>query len=201
MANRIFENILTQEIEDFRNSFANVSKKLFVDDNDKLLHPGEFGMYREAIVRKFLKSFAPGYLGIDQGFLINSNDENSSQCDIILYDSRYTPLLKNKELQRFFPIETVSAIGEVKSNLDFVNFKTALLKLAYAKKMSEYIKNPSIIYRHQTGDFSPQTYPYDLITSFLICQKLNFNPKRITEVYDDNIEVRHRHNMILSIED
>lgn len=201
MANRIFDKILTEEIEEFRNSFSNVSKRLFMDENDKLFHPGEFGMYREAIARKFLKSFAPSYLDIEQGFLINSNDENSTQCDIVIYDARHTPLLKNKELQRFFPIETVSAVGEVKSDLNFQDFKTALLKLAKTKKMSEFVKNPSIIYRKQEGEFSPETNPYDLLTTFLICQKFKFDPKRIEEVYDESIDVRHRHNMILSIED
>jgi len=201
MSNKIFEQLLIEEIDVFKNSFSKVSKELFTNDNERLIHPGEFGMYRESIARKFLKSFTPAHLDIDQGFLINSNNEVSTQCDIVIYDSRYTPLLKNTELQRFFPIETVCAVGEVKSTLSFSDFKTALLKLAKTKRISEYVKSPSIIFRHRTGEFSPKEYPNDLITTFLICQKLDFNINRIAEVYNENFEVRHRHNMILSIED
>jgi hypothetical protein len=201
MSNKIFEKLLVDEIETFRNSFSNVSKDLFTNSDEKLFHPGEYGMYREAISRKFIKSFSPAHLDIDQGFLINSKDDLSTQCDIVIYDARFTPLLKNRELQRFFPVETTSAIGEVKSNLSFTNFKTALIKLARTKEISEYVKNPSVIYRNKQGDFSPMTYPNDLVTTFLICQKLDFDIKRIEEVYDDSIKVRHRHNMILSMED
>jgi hypothetical protein len=201
MANKIFEHLLIEEIEIFRNSFSKVSKDLFSDSNERLYHSGEFGMYREAITRKFLKSFSPSHLNIDQGFLINSNNENSTQCDIVIYDSRYTPLLRNRELQRFFPIETVCAVGEVKSTLDFNGFKTALHKLARTKRISEYVKSPSVIYRCLPGKFSPELALHDLITTFLVCQKLNFDYERVLEVYDETIQVRHRHNMILSIED
>ncbi len=201
MSNKIFEQLLLEEIDIFKNSFSKISKELFTNDKEKLIHPGEFGMYRESIARKFLKSFTPANLDIDQGFLINSNDEVSTQCDIVIYNPKYTPLLKNRELQRFFPVETVCSVGEVKSILSFSDFKIALLKLAKTKKISEYVKNPSIIFRSKAGDFSPKQYPNDLISTFIICQKLDFDLKRIIEVYDTSIEVRHRHNMILSIED
>lgn len=201
MANTIFNQLLEEEIEIFKNSFSNVSKGIFTRDDEKLIHPGEFGMYRESIARKFMASFTPANLDIDQGFLINSNNEVSTQCDIVIYDSKYTPLLRNRELQRFFPIETVCSVGEVKSTMSFTDFKIALHKLAKTKKISEFVKNPSIIYRQQPGDFSPKESPNDLITTFLICQKFDFDPKKISEVYDASFEVRHRHNMILSIED
>ena len=201
MSNKIFEQLLLEEINTFKNSFSKVSKVLFTNNENNLIHPGEFGMYRESIARKFLKSFTPANLEIDQGFLINSNDEISTQCDIIVFNPKYTPLLKNSELQRFFPVETVCSVGEVKSILSFSDFKIALHKLAKTKKISEYVKNPNIIFRNKAGDFSPKQYPHDLISTFVICQKLDFDLKRIIEVYDKNIEVRHRHNMILSIED
>jgi hypothetical protein len=201
MANKIFDQLLKEEIDVFINSFSKVSKKLFSKDDERLIHPGEFGMYRESIARKFMRSFTPANLDIDQGFLINSNNEVSTQCDIVIFDSKYTPLLKNSELQRFFPVETVCAVGEVKSTLSFSDFKIALHKLAKTKKISENVKSPSIIFRHQSGDFSPKEYSNDLITTFLICQKLDFDIKRIVDVYDESFEVRHRHNMILSIED
>lgn len=201
MANRIFDNILIDEIESFEKSFSNTSKDLFTNDSKKLIHPGEFGTYREAIARRFLKSFCPAYIDVDQGFLINTNDEVSTQCDIIAYDRRYTPMIKSKELQRFFPVETVAAIGEVKSTLSFTEFKTALNKLAKSKKMTEYIESPWIVQEGKIKEFKPDTNPFDLAFSFLVCQKLNFKLDRIVEAYENDVQLRHRHNIILSIED
>ena len=117
MPNRIFEEILLEEIETFKNSFSNVSKKMFHDpETNKLIHSGEFGMYREAIAKKFLRFFVPVRLEIDQGFLLNSINEVSTQCDIVIYDKNVTPLIRSNELQRFYPVETVCSVGEIKSN-------------------------------------------------------------------------------------
>jgi len=199
--NSIFENILVDEIEKFKTSFSKLSKDIFTGTQKELIHPGELGMYRESVTREFLKCITPQKLKIEQGFLINSFDEVSTQCDIVIYDPQYTPLLKNKELQRFYPVETVAAVGEIKSTMSFPQFKAALIKLSKIKKISEGIKSPSIMYREIEGKFSPKVFAGDLITTFLVCQKLNFNPKRLDEVYSDTTEICHRHNLILSIED
>ena len=172
MPNRIFEEILLEEIETFKNSFSNVSKKMFHDpETNKLIHSGEFGMYREAIAKKFLRFFVPVRLEIDQGFLLNSINEVSTQCDIVIYDKNVTPLIRSNELQRFYPVETVCSVGEIKSILSFNDFKNALLKLATTKKMSEQINNPSIIYRQFPGNFNPKECHFDLITTFIIWTK------------------------------
>jgi hypothetical protein len=110
-----------------------IGKNIFSNDNGKLIHPGEFGIYREAICKRFLEFIIPKKLSIDNGFLINTNNEVSTQCDIVIYDSKHTPLVQSNELQRFFPIETVCAIGEVKSTLSKAQLKETLLKLSKVK--------------------------------------------------------------------
>jgi len=203
MANRIFDEILTEEIEIFINSFSNVSKKLFESEisKNKLLHSGEFGMYREAIVKRFLRFFIPQNLGIDQGFLINSFDEISTQCDIVIYDGNHTPFIKSNELQRFYPVETVCAVGEVKSILDFATLKNACEKLYETKKITEKVASGSILRRYDDYPYADIKCGNDLITTFIVCQKLNFNLEKITSIYDDNAEPRFMHNAILSLED
>lgn len=203
MANRIFEEILTEEIEIFINSFSNVSKKLFESETNKnkLIHSGEFGMYREAIVKRFLRFFIPQNLGIDQGFLINSFDEISNQCDIVIYDGNHTPFIKSNELQRFYPVETVCAVGEVKSILDFATLKNACEKLYETKKMTEKVASVSILRRYDDYPYGDIKCGNDLITTFIVCQKLNFNLEKITSIYDDDVEPRFMHNTILSLED
>lgn len=113
MANKIFDQLLLEEIDIFKTSLSKKSKQLFTNENEIIIHPGEFGMNREAIVNKFMSFFTPANLDFDQGFLINSNNEANTQCDIIIYDPKYTPLFKNRELQRYFPVETFCAMGEV----------------------------------------------------------------------------------------
>ncbi|GEC78203.1 DUF6602 domain-containing protein [Flavobacterium aquatile] len=203
MANKIFEEILIEEIEIFINSFANVSKKMFESgtSKNKLLHSGEFGMYREAIVKRFLRFFIPQSIEIDQGFLINSFDDVSTQCDIVIYDRNHTPFIKSNELQRFFPVETVCAVGEVKSTLDFTSLKNACKKLYEVKKISEKVGSKSILRRFDSYPYGDVKCGNDLITTFIVCQKLDFNLDKLTSLYDSEDEPRFMHNVILSIED
>ena len=207
MANQIFDNLLIEKIEQFKASFSGTSKAVFYDDEKKrIFHAGEYGTYREAIVRDFLKFIIPRGLDISTGFLITSLDDVSTQCDVVVFDSKMTPIYEENERQRFFPVEAVHGIGEVKSTLSKSDFKNALNKLAKNKALSErMVSSPTIIRKSPSGPYDPENHPYDIIPSFLICQKLDFDisniEQEISTFYEDDIEVRHRHNIILSIED
>ncbi|MCG1037020.1 DUF6602 domain-containing protein [Polaribacter sargassicola] len=208
MANRIFKNLLNAEIENFKSSFSNTSHELFYDnEKKKLIHPGEFGTYRERTLLPFLKMIMPQRLTINTGFLITPKDNISSQCDLVIYDSKSTPLIKDNQNQTFFPIETVVGVGEVKSNLSKTEFKKALNKLARNKKLRNDISenNPSFIKRDMNliGSIDLKRNIYDNIFSFLICEKLNFDLSEINfdKVYDDDIEQEYKHNLILSVKD
>jgi hypothetical protein len=201
VASKIFEQLLLEQIEIFRNSFSNVSKLLFYDENQgKLIHPGEYGSYREARVKDFLK-----FVDISQGFIINPNDEISTQCDIVIYDSQVAPLIQSESRQRFFPVETVCAIGEIKSVLSKQDFKNAINKLTNVKKLRENIRTKTIIRKVIPGDYNPEACPYDQLFTFIVCQKLNFDiqniASEINQLYDTNLPYRYRHNLILSLED
>jgi hypothetical protein len=202
MPNRIFNRLLNEQIDIFKESFSKVSEDIFKNENEnQLIHPGEFGSYREAICKRFLEFIIPRKLTIDTGFLINVNNEVSTQCDLIIYDGFHTPLIQTKEFQRFFPVETVCAVGEVKSKLNFNQLNEALIKLSKVKLLAEYCKSTTAIYKSNNSKYSPQTNPRDQIITFLICQKLDFNIERLSQLYDSNIEHRLKHNMILSLDD
>ena len=65
MANKIFDSILKEKINNFIASFLSTSNELFDDEKTKrLFHAGEFGAYREAIVREFLQFIVPRGLDI-----------------------------------------------------------------------------------------------------------------------------------------
>ncbi|AWI26862.1 DUF6602 domain-containing protein [Flavobacterium pallidum] len=206
MGNVIFNKILEEKIEFFKFAFQQTSKDIFFDeDSKKLIHPGEFGTYREAICKDFLRFFIPMRLDISTGFLIVDSGNVSKQCDLIVYDRNNTPLIENAERQRFFPVETVCAIGEIKSDLSKNNFKEALNKLARNKRIKEGMSHPTVLKRDHPGKFTPNVYPYDNIFSFLICNKLDFKLDNICDeidsLYEDDILQNQKHNLILSIND
>ncbi|RII28262.1 MAG: hypothetical protein CXR30_13745 [Geobacter sp.] len=207
MAVKIFETLLKEKIDIFRQSFCSVSRTLFFDEQTQTLtHPGEFGTYRERLVSEFLRLFVPGRLAVDSGFLINAFDDVSTQCDVVIFDAASTPLMRSEENQRFFPVETVCAVGEVKSILTEAQLKDALEKLSRVKRLRDNnVKNPSLIRRTHEGDYNPQMYPYDQIATFLICEKFDFKTdglsSKINSWYQNATNARFRHNLILSISD
>lgn len=132
--NEIFEKLMYSKIERFVHDYANLSRSVFVNTKGNLIHPGEFGMYREQIVKELLKPFLPEKFDIGTGFIITSKNRISTQCDLIIYDKENSPIIENAE-QRFFPVECVVGVIEIKSNLSKSDFKKAVSKLSKIKKL------------------------------------------------------------------
>lgn len=216
MSNQHFEHILEQNIERFVNDFKIWSRLVYTnnsDENEKLLHPGEFGSYRERICRDLLLNFIPAYLDIGSGFVINSENYTSNQGDIVVYDKENIPLIRNIDNQRFFPIENIIAIGEIKSQLSKSVFEEALRRLSDVKKKRIELKNPYIEQRadvvanwnFRTGsraDYNAKINHQDQIVTFIICEKMNFDFMNFnfSDFYKDD-HPSTKINMILSLED
>ncbi|WP_316751776.1 DUF6602 domain-containing protein [Pedobacter gandavensis] len=200
MPSTIFTKILDDSINRFIGEYGTMPRQLFYNEEKNLFHPGEYGKYREEIIRKLFRNIVYEDLEVAEGFLINIKDQHSTQCDVIIYDYKKTPVLKENN-KLFVPVETSVGVGEVKSTLSKKEFKTALRKLANNKKLKEFA-NGSIVKRNKIGDFEPLKNHSDQLFSFLICQKLDFKIDDIdfNDVYE-NIDYRNRHNLILSIED
>jgi hypothetical protein len=200
--NEITRNLTIQNYRNFLNSFKE-SKTIFWDDKEKrLFHSGEYGIYREELVKKWLRIVVPEKFGISSGFIITDKGSISTQCDIIIYDKDKTPKIENIDSQRFFPIETVSCIGEVKSDINTSSdLNKYLIKLSEIKKLREEVTDPLPYYRGMTGnDLSPKLNPFDNIYSFLICNKFGFKLDLDKIDYGD-IEQQYKHNNVLSLED
>lgn len=207
------DNLLDEKINQFKYSFIDNSRSLFVNEEGKLIHPGEFGTYREAVVKAFLSSLVPERMGIESGFVVTSAGKISTQCDIVIFDRTVTPLIKNESGQRFFPIESVVAIGEVKSKISLKNLKNALRKLAKTKFFRDDLLDASYIYcRKETGlnsEYQPAIHELDQIITFLVCEEFEFdtsedNIRNITGCYNQEHPKRPsnlRHNLVLSIKD
>lgn len=206
MSSLIFNKILEEKIEFFKYSFKETSRNIFYDEKTKqLIHPGEFGTHREQICKDYLRSIIPMRLDLGSGFIITDKGDVSTQIDVIIYDRNNTPLIENSEKQRFYPVETVAGIVEIKSDLSKSELKIALNKLARNKKLKENMSNPSKIKRERDGKFDPINFPYDNIFSLLICNKLTFDLEKLSEeidgFYENDIQPWQKHNLVLSIED
>lgn len=206
MSSDIFDSLFREKVDVFRAAFSSVSTEVFYDpDAKRLRHTGEYGTYRESIVRDFFRFVVPRGLDISTGFVITTKNDVSTQCDILIFDSHMTPLYQEGDRQRFFPIESLFCIGEVKSTLSKADLREALNKLAAVKALGERISSPSIIRKKPDGPFDPVNHPYDLVPSILICQKLDFKlddiENEIDGLYLPAVAHRHKHNMILSVED
>ncbi len=204
--NKVYKRLLNQKIENFLSEFFS-SKELFedLDKRNRLRHAGEYGMYRENICNELIKFAIPSKFNTANGFLINSFDEVSTQCDLVIYDHNNTPLIQDSSNIKFFPVETVVAVGEVKSKLTISDLCLASLKLAKIKKMKR-LKSIFPITNPDRKVFEPHMHFGDTIYSFIICESISsFNANKVFEKLDktyntNNIEYEYRHNAILSIE-
>jgi hypothetical protein len=85
-------------------------------------HNPTIGILTEEILRKFLVTFLPKGVSVEQGFIIGTNGELSKQIDIVVYDShRYAPYYRINDIV-VIPSIAVIAVIEVKTT---VKSKTA----------------------------------------------------------------------------
>lgn len=202
--NDIFDKLIKAKIEQFKDDYVNLSRQIFVNKEGTLIHPGEFGMYREKIIKEFLTPFLPTRLAVGSGFIITAENNISTQCDIIIYDREHTPVIENGE-QRFFPVECVAGVIEVKSKLTKSELKKALIKLTEIKKLRNDIGNNPYIFKDYTGGgkFNAKTYIRDQMATFLICESIDVDIERELDTLFKNIykgiDKSLFHNMILDL--
>lgn len=201
--------MIEEKIDSFKSAFLQTAKVLFRDDSKRnnLKHPGEFGTYREAITTDFLSAFLPQRFQIDSGFIVNAEGRVSRQIDIVVYDSALAPPLESKQRQRFFPIESVVAIGEVRSDLTKERLVDGLQRLSEVKRMRNGAGSAPTQrwWGINKSEYDPATIPFDQIFTFLVCSKIDFGLSSTMKSTFDEIYgqfgFHQRHNSILSLTD
>lgn len=205
--NKIYKRLLSSKIENFLNEYLS-SREVFedLDKRNKLLHPGEYGTYREKICDELIKFSIPSKFETGTGFLINSFEEVSTQTDVLIYDLNNTPVIQNDSKTRFFPVETVVSVGEIKSKLSMASLCEAAVKLAKIKKIKRISPSNFFCVNNQSKkNFSPDVDCHDTIFSFLICEEIeNFKSEKVFEelhkaYINAKVEYEYRHNIILSL--
>jgi hypothetical protein len=198
--NEIIRNLSIENFQNLKASF-DTSKKIFWDEEkNRLVHAGEYGTYREELIKRWLRMYIPKRFDISSGFIINSENKISTQCDIVIYDRDNTPQIESQERQRFFPAETVAIVIEVKSDIkSAAELNNHLKKLSEIKKLREEGKYIKALRRRWDGNIDFKRNSFDNIATILICNKLDFDLTNNRINYD--CEPRHKHNTILSLHD
>ncbi|WP_144424091.1 DUF6602 domain-containing protein [Herbaspirillum hiltneri] len=176
------ETLALSTAEKFRKDYVDLSRMLFASDQARngLHHPGEFGRYRENLIRKLLASFLPARLGIGDGFVVSTDGSTSSQCDIVLFERDATPLLEIAGGRALYPVETCVGIGEVKSVLDFSDLKLCLSKLMDVKKI-----------RHQMTPFGLPVAPIDAVAAVALMASNGEKDEILGEMFNERIFIEN----------
>ncbi|WP_229767942.1 DUF6602 domain-containing protein, partial [Vibrio cholerae] len=197
LANKIIENLLARNFTDFEFAFQQ-AETLYANERGELFHKLEYGEYRERVLLRLLKSILPARFDIGSGFIVNADGNVSTQCDLIIYDKNEMPTLESDYGQRFFPVEAVVGVGEVKSKI------TCISKLnEYLEKLSSVasIKNKihdAVKVNELNYKFCPID-PKDGIFTFIVCAEFDFNLS--TDKIVENHAVMNRVNCVLSVKD
>lgn len=203
----ILDTIISSQLAMFANSYVNTSQEVFYDENTrKLIHPGEFGGLRESLVRDLLKNFLPEAYGVSHGFVVAPGGEVSNQCDVVIYSRQFTPIIHTAEQQRFFPVESVVAVGEVKSVADSSVLRDALTKLVRVKEMRSQLKNAATAWStfKDVGSYQPHDLLLDQIGTFIIAEHISCQRRTVAQLVKEVAVGRHptlQVNLIVGIKD
>lgn len=94
--------------------------------NSNFNHQGIKGTGNELVLIEMLKKFIPKKYGIGTGIVIDHQGNQSKQCDIIIYDNHHFPDILSISNSKFYPIELVYAVIEVKTKLTSSKAKEAI---------------------------------------------------------------------------
>lgn len=108
-------------------------------------HPAELGTDREEVIRQFLRAYVPKRFDISTGFAFDSGGRVSQQLDIVISNSLICPRFETAGAKRFFPCESVVAVGQVKSSLaTSTELRNALTNLESAKSLDRSAKGAAV---------------------------------------------------------
>jgi len=199
--------LIEAQLEAFAQNYLGASRQVFYDEaSGKLMHPGEFGGLREGLVRELLRNFLPESYGISEGFVVSPSGDISSQCDIIIYSRIHAPVIQPAERQRFFPIESIVAVGEVKSVVDSVVLRDALEKLARVKEIRANLTAGAVARSvfNDVGVYDPFNLLLDQIGTFIIAESISCQRSTVGRLIREASDGKHptmQANLVASVRD
>lgn len=118
--------------------FRKVSKSFVIEFDElcrEISHRQSAGEAREEALAVLLRKYLPVRVGVDRGFVIDALGNESRQLDVVIYDRTVGTVFEVSGV-KYFPCESVLAVGEVKSDIGSSDkLEDALLKLKSAKAL------------------------------------------------------------------
>lgn len=100
-------------------------------------HQGLKGSGNELKLVNMLKKFIPKKYGIGTGVIIDREGNQSRQCDIIIYDNQNYPDVLSISSSKFYPIEIVYAVIEVKTRLNLSSARESIQNIESVKSLKQ----------------------------------------------------------------
>ena len=177
----------------------------------KTTNPHAVGEGREKSAIQRMKDILPDGVGIGSGFIIDSNGNVSSQCDIILYEKNLCLKFNSyDEKNSYYNCESVIAVGEVKSDLTKDELKDTIKKFNKIKNLKRKIYNenvfrsylsPNGVYgtiEQRINQFENST---DQIFTFLICKSFKMTTQNIIDTIKTETNNKYEYiNCLMSLE-
>jgi hypothetical protein len=136
-------------------------------------HNPTIGILTEEILRKFLSTYLPKGVAVEQGFIIDETGNISKQIDIIIYDNQF-----------FAPLYRVNDIVIVpnKSVLDIVEVKTTVNSKSAFHEIIKYFSSVSEVLDYRT---KKRLFIYNSATTFKLNQYFhNYNHTGDYQMFD-----------------
>lgn len=135
------------------------------------------GTENESILREFLRNYIPNHYSVGHGFIFKNDQEISSQCDIIIYDSHFfPPLFKRGDFVILSP-ESVMSVIEVKTKIGKgPTLRSAIENIKNARLLNQRISGLIFAYR---GSPNPIRILQPLLE---YCEENNIDQKTIFEL-------------------
>ena len=124
---------MENEVEAMLKTYEQFQILIPAEGKNGAAHPGEDGIYVEALLKGYIEKFLPKGLEVLTGFILRpavktgrgkserrkDADAHSSQLDLIIYDSASYPVFLRMENHVIVPPEGVIGVISVKKNLYF----------------------------------------------------------------------------------
>lgn len=143
-------------------------------------HSSGKGEEVEEILKGFLNSHLPKRFTASSGIIIDTDNNMSSQTDVIIYDNLSSPIYRSSETTQIVPYDTVAAVIEVKSCLNKKDLEDGFEKIASCKKLK---KRPiSELDQRSTGAKLTTIGTYGIIFGFATDTKLETLAEHMKEL-------------------
>jgi len=141
-------------------------------------HPGEIGTGRENALKNFLRQYIPRRYAVDSGFLFDASGNDSDQIDVVIYEADYTPVFEVIDGMKYFPCETVVAVGQVKTEIGSQKvMQDCLENIKSVKELDRSNKRTNLpitgpgISQTDLVKFNPDENFRDQIFGFIFCSR------------------------------